>query len=88
MFSGGVQCHHDAYIFHNGGFLIRKDSDVAADVRNAIERAKARHGTDELLKLHKDGNLYNLYLEQRSDIQEANASYFGSESPNEQQVDP
>ena len=48
--------------------LSPRNSDFAADVRSAIERAKARHGTHELLRLHKEGNLYNLYLKQRGAI--------------------
>eukprot|EP00435_Cladocopium_sp_Y103_P074780 s153_g51.t1 len=88
--AGEFSATHDAYIFNDGGFLIPKDSEFAAEVRGAIERAKTRHGTDEMLTLHKEGNLYNLYLKQRADMQDVNALDSGSDSPspNERQGDP
>ena len=80
---------HDAHVFRDGGFLIPKDSQFALDIRQAIEDAKRRHGTDELLKLHKEGNLYNLYLQQRGPMQDVNALDSGSEDPpNGRQGDP
>eukprot|EP00435_Cladocopium_sp_Y103_P028725 s170_g7.t1 len=85
--AGEFSENHDAYIFKDGGFLVARDSPMAQSIRQHIEECKAQYGMDDVVELHKEGNLYNIYLKQRGNIQEINAFDNGSPStsPNERQ---
>lgn len=85
--AGEFSENHDSYIFKDGGFLVARESAMATSIRQHIEECKALYGTNDVVELHKEGNLYNIYLKQRGNIQEINAFDHGSpsDSPNERQ---
>ena len=55
---------HDAYIFDEGGYLIPKVSIVAKKMREYYNKLVQQHGSSTHLPLHREGNLYNIWLKQ------------------------
>ena len=55
---------HDAYIFDDGGYLIPKSNVVAVKMREYYEKLVAQFGSSTHLPLHREGNLYNIWLRQ------------------------
>ena len=61
--SGGeLARNHDSFLWADGGALIPRWSPVAQEVRQAFLASCQKHGTEDLVKLYKEGNLYNFYL--------------------------
>ena len=89
--AGEFSRSHDAYIFEDGGFLVPKNNIIAVEIKNYLSQLLEIHGEREVLKMYKEGNLYNIYLKQTGALRELNALDSGSEaagSPNERQVEP
>ena len=74
--------NHDAYIFKDDGFLVPTNSPVAQSIRQHIEECKAVYGMDGVVEMHKEGNLYNIYLKQRGNFQKINTLDAGPPTPN------
>ena len=55
---------HNAYIFDEGGYLIPKVSIVAKKMREYYNKLVQQHGSSTHLPLHREGNLYNIWLKQ------------------------
>ena len=65
--AGEFSATHDAYIFDDGGWLIPS---MAQATRAFLRQLIEVNGERGMLKLYKEGNLYNIYLKQRGDLQE------------------
>ena len=68
--AGEFSATHDAYIFDDGGWLIPRNTSMAQAMRAFLQQLIEVNGERGMLKLYKEGNLYNIYLKQRGDLQE------------------
>ena len=68
--AGEFSATHDAYIFDDGGWLIPRNTSMAQAMRAFLRQLIDVNGERGMLKLYKEGNLYNIYLKQRGDLQE------------------
>jgi hypothetical protein len=54
---------HDCILWEDGGTLIPRDSPIAVGLRKEYWRLEALHGSQGNLELHREGPLYNFYLQ-------------------------
>jgi hypothetical protein len=55
---------HDALLWAEGGTLIPKRSKLAQELRKAYFRLRRQFGPEGELPIYREGNLYNIYLQQ------------------------
>ena len=79
--AGELSKMHDSFLMEDGGFLIPRDSEIGRQMRIKLQELIIEHGDGELVKLYKEGGLYNFYvqLKEVSAIEKANAA--GSSQP-------
>ena len=78
---------HDAMLWEAGGVLLPKNGPIAIGMAKEYERLCNRHGLNDALHLHKEGNLYNFYLKRLADpVQINSADVPGSSSGNSRPV--
>ena len=63
---------HDSFILEAGGALVPRWSPIAIGMRKAYEELVWRHGTEGVLPLYREGNLYNFYLRKVGDAKQLN----------------
>ncbi|CAK0855964.1 unnamed protein product [Prorocentrum cordatum] len=51
------------YMTADGGWVIPKDSDIGREIDRSIERCVSRYGTDELIPLYLEDQVYNFYMQ-------------------------
>ena len=77
---------HDGYLFTDGGYLNPRSSWVAVKMRETLEQLLKTYQDTTVMKLHKEGNLYNIYLRRRGPAQEVSALDSDSSSGQEATV--
>ena len=64
-----LSVNHDAIIWEDGGALVPRRGKIAQGMRREYYRLCRQHGTDGILELYREGNLYNYYLKKVSDLE-------------------
>jgi hypothetical protein len=77
---------HDAVVWDDGGSLIPKNHPIAKGLRAEYWRLCAKHGTTELVQLHKEGPLYNFYVKLDGPAQQLSAKTLKTDPANSRQV--
>ena len=62
---------HDGFLWEDGGALIPRKSPIALKMRQYYQQLVAQHGDDHILRLHREGGLYNFYLEYEAPLEMA-----------------
>ena len=63
--AGEVSTRMDAFLFEEGGILIRRNSSLAKDIKQFIMKqisGKKKEAEKEIIRMYKEGGVYNFYL--------------------------
>jgi hypothetical protein len=69
---------HDSFLWQHGGALVPKEHPVAVGMRKEWDRLIYKHGIDKIMKLHRQGSLYNFYVKMPTYVNQITALDDGS----------
>ena len=75
--AGELSKNQDSFLMEDGGFLIPRGSEIGKQMRIKLQELIIQYGDKELVKLYKEGGLYNFYV-QMKEINAVESSSSGS----------
>jgi hypothetical protein len=61
---------HDSFLWEDGGALVPKSHPIAIGMRKEWERLSHQHGLDKVMTLHRQGSLYNFYVQMPKEVKQ------------------